>query len=90
MEDIGVKELRDNLSNILRKVENGEVIRIMRHGKAVAEINPLLTDREQVLINRLKKSDMLGGGGGSIGLLKSVKNRLPDGPVSDMIAEDRR
>jgi antitoxin (DNA-binding transcriptional repressor) of toxin-antitoxin stability system len=90
MENIGVKELRDGLSSILKKVENGVVIRIMRHGKAVAELKPLMTNRKQLLLNNLKENDMLGGGSGSIGLLKSVKNRLPDGPVSDMIAEDRR
>jgi len=90
MENIGVKELRDNLSNILKKVENGEVIRIMRHGKAVAEINPLLSDKDQLFINHLKKSDMVGGGSGSIGLLRSVKNLSPDKPVSDIVVEDRR
>lgn len=90
MENIGIKELRDGLSGILKKVENGVVIRIMRHGKAVAELKPIMTDRKQLLLSNLKENDILGGGCGSIGLLKSVKNRLPDMPVSDMIAEDRR
>ena len=90
MENIGVKELRDSLSNILRKVEGGQVIRIVRHGKAVAELRPLLTSKEQQLINKLKEDDLLGGGSGSVGILKSVKNQLPDRPVSDLITEDRR
>lgn len=90
MEDIGVKELRDRLSNILRKVEGGQVIRIVRHGKAVAELRPLLASKEQRLINKLKEDDLLGGGSGNVGMLKSVKNQLPDRPVSDLITEDRR
>jgi len=90
MENIGVKELRDSLSSILKKVENGEVIRVMRHGKAVVELKPLITNKEQVLITNLKEKDILAGGMGNIGPLKSVKNLMPDMPVSDFVIEDRR
>jgi len=90
MESIGVKELRDNLSRILKKVENGEVIRVLRHGKAVVELQPLIKSKEQDLLNRLKEKDILGGGTGNIGVLKNVKNLMPDMPVSDLVIEDRR
>ena len=42
METIGVKELRDNLSRILKKVERGEVIRVLRHGRDVMELRPVV------------------------------------------------
>ena len=89
MENIGVKELRDNLSNILKKVENGEVIRIMRHGKAVVEMQPLIQSKEQKLLNTLKKKGILGGGKGVIGKIKTIRNIRPDRPVSEIIVEDR-
>ncbi|MBU1055301.1 MAG: hypothetical protein KKC46_15980 [Proteobacteria bacterium] len=90
MENVGVKELRDSLSIILKKVENGEIIKIMRHGKAVAELKPLVTPSEQMLLNNLKNKGVLGGGNGNIGFIKSVKNKIPDMPVSDLITQDRK
>ena len=90
MESIGVKELRDNLSRILKKVENGSVIRVLRHGKAVVELQPLITNKEHILLNQLKEKDILGGGTGHISSIKSVKNLKPDRPVSDLVIEDRR
>ncbi len=90
MENIGVKELRDNLSSVLKKVENGEVIRVMRHGKAVVEMQPLTQSKEQKLLDALQKKGLLGGGKGVIGNIKTVKNTMPDKPVSEIIIEDRR
>ena len=90
MESIGVKELRDNLSRILKKVENGEVIRVLRHGKAVVELQPLMVNKDQNLLNRLKKKDILGGGTGNIGDVRTIKNLKYDKPVSDIVIEDRR
>ena len=90
MENIGVKELRDNLSRVLKRVERGEVVRVMRHGKAVVEIQPLITNKEQKLLNTLQKKGISGGGMGNIGYIKSIKNLKPEKPVSEMIIEDRR
>ncbi|MGD9162027.1 MAG: type II toxin-antitoxin system prevent-host-death family antitoxin [Desulfobacteraceae bacterium] len=90
MENIGVKELRDNLSSVLKRVERGEIVRIMRHGKAVVEMQPLTEDKEQKLLNALQGKGLLGGGTGNVGNIKSIKNMKPDKPVSEMIVEDRR
>ena len=91
METIGVKELRDNLSRILKKVERGEVIRVLRHGRDVVELRPVVKNSEQELLSRLKGKNLLEGGGiGNIGSVKTVKNLKPEAPVSDLIAEDRR
>ena len=90
MEGIGVKELRDNLSRILKRVEKGEAIKILRHGHIIAELKPSVTSKEQGLIMRLKDQNMISGGPGKIGALKTVKNLKPDMPVSDFVIEDRR
>ena len=90
MESIGVKELRDNLSRILRIVESGKVVRVLRHGKDVVELRPIATDAEHELVSRLEQMDALGGGTGRIGPVKTVRNRKPRKPVSDLVGEDRR
>lgn len=90
METIGVKRLRDSLSRILKRVEQGEIIRVMRHGKEVVELRPVLSTPEQEVLNRLKDKDLVRGGTGKIGVVKSVKNIKPEMPISDLVAEDRR
>ncbi|MGA1869665.1 MAG: type II toxin-antitoxin system Phd/YefM family antitoxin [bacterium] len=90
MKTIGVKEFRDNLSRILKRVEEGEVIRILRHGKNVVELRPINQSLEQKFLENLKEKDLLGGGAGKIGFIRSIKNRKPHMPISDIVTEDRR
>jgi len=40
MLEVNVKEARNNLSKLLDRVENGEVILISRHGKQIARLAP--------------------------------------------------
>ena len=47
MESLGVRELRDRLSQVIRSVEKGQTVRIVRHGVAVAELQPIPKDRGQ-------------------------------------------
>jgi len=90
MESIGVKELRDHLSRILRKVEQGQVIRVLRHGKDVVELRPIRPEGQKEILNRLRELDLLGGGTGRIGPVKTVRNQSPEKPISDFVREDRR
>ena len=90
METIGVREFRNNLSRILKRVEDGEVIRVLRRGKDAVELRPIHKGDEKDLLNRLRNKNLLGGGKGIIGNVKTVKNRKPHMPVSDLIIEDRR
>ncbi len=91
MEIVGIKQLRDNLSRILKRVESGEVVRVVRHGKDVVEMRPVTKDPGQELLIRLRDKNLLEGGGSRvIGSVKTVKNLTPQAPVSDLIAEDRR
>lgn len=44
MIEVGVKELKDRLSEYLRHVANGERVRVTSRGRAVAEILPAASD----------------------------------------------
>ena len=44
MESVGVRELRQNLSVCLRRVEAGEALRVADHGHPVALLTPLPPD----------------------------------------------
>ena len=41
IEQVGVRELRDNVSAVLRRVASGETIEVTDHGHPVARIVPL-------------------------------------------------
>ncbi len=44
MVEVGVRELRDNLSEYLRRVARGEHLRVTMHGRPVADVMPAGTD----------------------------------------------
>ncbi len=90
MESIGVKELRNNLSRIIKLVEQGKVIQVLRHGKRVMELRPSAGDPQHNITRRLNTQGLSEGGSGLIGPIRSVKNRKPGTQVSDYVIEDRR
>jgi len=55
MKSIAFAEAKARLSELVDDVEAGESIRITRHGKAVAEIHPIRTEREPIDFAALKK-----------------------------------
>ena len=48
---VGVRELRQDASAILRRVKEGEIIEITEHGKPIAQIGPV-TSRYEIAIAR--------------------------------------
>jgi prevent-host-death family protein len=46
MKTITFTEFRKNASNLLSDVENGEVVRVLRHGRPIAEITPILRQED--------------------------------------------
>ena len=90
MESIGVKQLRDKLTHFLKRVEKGEVIRVSRHGKQIVELRPTNQSPEQSLLHRLREKNIIGGGTGKIGAVKTVKNLRPDLPISELVIRERR
>jgi prevent-host-death family protein len=47
---MGIRELRDSLTATIRRVQRGETIEVTNHGKPVAVISPLHSDRVARLI----------------------------------------
>jgi prevent-host-death family protein len=41
MKVIGIRELRDHLSEVIQQVEDGEIVAITKHGRIVARIVPV-------------------------------------------------
>ena len=90
--DIGVRELKNNLSACIRRIEAGERIVVTAHGRAVAELVPLAADGqsktgqfEQLIASGLiaaptEDGDPLEG---------CPKIRLPSGTAAALIDSDR-
>ena len=46
--DVSIAEAKNRLPELIRAVENGEVVVITRHGKPVAQITPASATRREV------------------------------------------
>jgi prevent-host-death family protein len=89
MASVGVRELRDNLSEYLRRVREGELLVITDRGKPIGELGPAAggrnMDRARALVRR-----------GAASWTGGKPKGLPHGPrpgaglVSDAVLEDRR
>jgi len=49
VDDVGVRELRQNLSVYLRRIAQGETLRVTEHGPPVALLTPIPNSGEPVL-----------------------------------------
>jgi prevent-host-death family protein len=75
MREIGVRELKATLAEVLRSVQSGEPVRVTRHGKVIAEIVP---PRKQTFEERL---DELA----AQGLVTRAKRKGPLPPFSPRV-----
>ena len=83
--EVGVRELRDNLSRYLDRVQDGEEVVVTDRGRAIARVLPINGER---MLDRLVRE----------GRVAPAKNRTrhrptpvkTSGPVSDLITEQRR
>lgn len=89
MTSVGVRELRDNLSEYLRRVEQGELLLITDRGRPVGELSPAggrrTVERARALI---RTGAAAWSGGKPRGLTRAPRPRA--GLVSDAVLEDRR
>jgi len=83
--DVGVRQLRDELSRHLAKVRDGATITVTDHGRPIARISPVgrPTKLEQLIAE------------GRVTPAKKTKSPAPEpaaarGLVSDLVAEQRR
>ena len=89
MASVGVRDLRDNLSEYLRRVREGELLVITDRGKPIGELGPAPggrnVDRARALV---RKGVASWSGGKPKGLPRAPGAR--SGLVSDAVIEDRR
>jgi prevent-host-death family protein len=89
MASIGVRDLKNHLSECLRRVRQGESLVVTDRGKAVAEISPLETSATGRRARGLVRQGVAQWSGGKPqGLVDAP--RPAAGLVSDAVLEDRR
>ena len=89
MSTVGIRELRDHLSQYLRRVREGELLVITDHGKPVGELRPAEIGGSVQRARLLARQGVVRWGGGKPkGLARAPRPR--GGMVSDAVLEDRR
>ncbi len=89
MRTVGVRELKENLSQYLNSVKSGERIIVTDRKKEVAVISPYkieTAEEKALMLIRKGKADWSGG------KPKGIKHKIRVGgkPVSEAVIEDRR
>jgi len=89
MTSVGVRELRDNLSEYLRRVEQGELLLITDRGRPIGELSPAAAGPNTERARKLVRTGAAEWSGGKPrGLARAP--RPAAGLVSDAVVEDRR
>ena len=78
-DEVGVRELRQNLSVYLRRVKRGETLTVTEHGRPVASLAPLRT--EMSVLDRLIAEGKARPAEGDLADLPP-----PTGPISDRLS----
>ncbi|MGH7822030.1 MAG: type II toxin-antitoxin system Phd/YefM family antitoxin [Candidatus Binatia bacterium] len=88
---VGTKELKNRLSEYLRRVRKGAVVRITDRGNVVAEIRPIPApkSRDEAALDDLAAEGLVTRGRGSSGDFEPVPLARPV-LVSRWIRQDRR
>lgn len=86
---VGVRELKDHASEVLRRVRAGETIVVTDRNQPVAHIIPIDMHPEEEGARRLVAEGRLSWAGGKP---RGAKQRaaLQGAPVADAVVEDRR
>ena len=89
MSSVGVRELRDKLSEYLRRVREGELLVITDRGKPIGELGPAAAGRNAEQARALVRNGVASWSGGKPkGLARAPRPQA--GLVSDAVIEDRR
>ena len=89
MTTVGVRELKNRLSEFLRRVADGERITVTARGRPVAVIAPPDTPAEHETVIRMVREGIASWGGGKPrGSARPA--RVRGKPVSSTVLEDRR
>jgi prevent-host-death family protein len=89
MVSVGVRELRDNLSEYLRRMRRGELFVVTDRGRPIGELAPTTMGRGAELARSLvRRGGATWAGGKPRGLSPAARPRA--GLVSAAVIEDRR
>ena len=89
MSEVGVRELKNQLSRYLKRVQEGEEITVTERGRSVARLLPVIaSDLKKDLEPLLGKGAVRWGGGKPRGT--SRRPVIQGRPLSEMVVEDRR
>ena len=86
---VGVRELRQNLSVYLRRVEAGETLEVTEHGTPVARLTPLPARHLGVLERLVAEGRAIPGTAGSLAELGPVPQIGPGPRLSDVLERMR-
>jgi prevent-host-death family protein len=86
---VGVRELRQNLSVYLRRVEAGETLEVTDHGHAVARLTPLPPQRMSVLDRMIAEGRAYPGKGGNLADLGPPPDIGPGPTLSEVLQRMR-
>ena len=89
MSSVGVRELRDKLSEYLRRVKQGEFLVITDRGKPIGELGPAAGGRSAERARTLVRKGVASWSGGKPKGLSGAP-RPKAGLVSEAVIEDRR
>jgi len=85
--EVGIRELKNETSRIIERVERGEAITVTRRGEPVATI---VSSRISPGLARLIANGTVRPGNGSRYMPKPVKLRGPGPTAADYVSEGRR
>lgn len=83
--EVGVRELRNNLSRYLDRVRDGEEVVVTERGRAIARVLPVAAERvldrliAEGIVTQAQQPKRRAG--------KPIKSK---GPVSDLVVDQRR
>jgi len=86
MMTVGIRELRQNASAVLRKVAAGETVEVTDHGRPVARIVPLHSDRT---LDQLIAEGRASGAQGDLLALARAVPKKGEPRLSDVLTEMR-
>lgn len=92
MTEVSVRELRNNLSEYLRRVERGEVVAVTRRGKRIATLKPedeSGSDVDAALWRMVREGKASWSGGKPKFAGPRIRLRGEGPTASEMILEDR-
>jgi prevent-host-death family protein len=93
--DVSVRELKNHLSEYLRRVEEGQEVTVTSHGRPIARLTPIpptSRDRAEALRRTLGALSWvrIGEEGKPRGARRPIRTRPDETTLADLVLEERR